>query len=90
MEECNPVKTPLNANQKLTKDMGPKDELEASAMKSIPYKEELGSLMYAYLATRLDLDCAITTLSLLAKNPEKSHWNAMKRVLRYLKGTKNY
>jgi len=90
MEECNPVKTPLDINQKLTKNMGPEDESEANAMKSIPYKEALGSLMYAYLATRPDLGCAITILGSFAENPEKSHWNAVKRVLRYLKGTKSY
>lgn len=40
MEKCNPVKTPLDINQKLTKDMEPKNESEANAMKNIPYKEK--------------------------------------------------
>lgn len=89
MEECNPVKTPLDVNQKLTKNLGPEDKSEANAMKSIPYKEALGSLIYAYLATRPDLGCAIIILGSFAENPGKSHWNAVKRV-RYLKGTKSY
>lgn len=90
MENCNPVKTSLNVNQRLTKDMGPKDQSGADAMRNIPYKEALGSLIYFYQATRPDIDCAISILSSFAENPGKPHWNAVKRVLRYLKGTKDY
>lgn len=90
MEDCKLVKTPLDTNQVLTKEMAPKNDVKTSEMKNVPYKEALGSLMYAYLVTRMDLGCAVSTLSAFAENPGKSHWNALKRVLRYMKGTKDF
>lgn len=90
MENCKPVKTPLDPNQILTKEMAPEEDTEISEMKNVPYKEALGSLMYAYLVTRMDLGCAVSTLGAFAENPGKTHWNALKRVLRYIKGTKDF
>lgn len=64
--------------QKLTKDIIPKNETEIEAIKNIPYREVLGSVMYIYQATRPDLGCAISTLGSFAENPGKAHWYAVK------------
>lgn len=61
MENCNPVKTPLDMNRKLTKDMLPKEKSERNAMDCVFYRKALGSLIYAYQITRSDLGCAIIT-----------------------------
>lgn len=89
LENCNPVKTLLDVNQTLIKDMSPKTAAEKKEMEGVPYREALGSLMYAYQGTRPDLGSAVTILSSFAENPGKAHWNALKRTLRYLKGTKD-
>ena len=47
----------------------------------------MGSLMYASLGTCPDVMFAVQTLSRFAKNPGLAHWDAVKRVFQYLKGT---
>jgi hypothetical protein len=59
-------------------------------MKNTPYREAIGSLMYAAVATRPDIAFAISTLSQFLNNPGDLHWEATKRVFRYLAGTKDY
>ena len=46
--------------------------------------------MWAAVATWLDIAFAVSLLSKFLENPGESHWKAVKRVLRYLKGMKNY
>jgi len=41
-------------------------------------------------ATRPDISFAVTKLSRFVSNPGDDHWNALERVIRYLKGTVNY
>lgn len=89
MSECNPVSTPLDPNQILTTEMGPKDDAEIQRMKKYPYQEAIGSLMYAAQLTLPDICYALSMLSKFNRNPGMPHWNAVKRVLRYLKGTIN-
>ena len=52
-----------------------------------PYREAIGCLMYAMLCTRPDLSFSICYLSRFSNNPRIEHWKALKRVLRYIKGT---
>jgi hypothetical protein len=56
-------------------------------MHDVPYHEAVGSLMYASLGTRPDISFAIQTLSHFSTNPGVAHWEAVKRVFHYLKGT---
>jgi hypothetical protein len=59
-------------------------------MKNIPYKEAIGSLMYLMIGTRPDIAAAVCKLSQFMQNPGLNHWSAIKRVFRYLQGTKDY
>ena len=43
--------------------------------------------MYAMVATRPDLAYAVGVVSRYMSNPGKKHWEAVKHILRYLKGT---
>jgi hypothetical protein len=90
MEDCKPIGTPLDTNSKLTKAMAPKSDAEIEEMQSIPYQSAVGSLMYAMLGTRPDIAYVVGALSQYCSNPGPAHWNAIKRVFRYLKGTINY
>lgn len=47
----------------------------------------LGSLMYAMTSTRPDIAYAIGVASLFSSHPGKEHWDALVRIMRYLKGT---
>lgn len=47
----------------------------------------VGSLLYLMHATRPDIAYAVIRLSQVAAHPRDCHWQALKRVLRYFKGT---
>ena len=59
-------------------------------MEKAPYQEAIGSLMYASIATRPDISFAVATLSQYLDNPGEIHWEAVKRIIRYLSGTRNF
>ena len=54
------------------------------------YQSLVGSLMYLSVCTRPDLAYAVGILARFSSKPNRSHWTAAKRVLRYLKGTANH
>jgi hypothetical protein len=54
------------------------------------YSQIIGSLQYLAGATRLDISIAVSKLSWFVSNPGDDHWQALERVMRYLKGTVSY
>jgi len=59
-------------------------------MKKTPYREAIGSLMYATVATCPDIAFTVSTLSQFLSNLGVAHWEAVKRIFRYLAGTKTF
>ena len=59
-------------------------------MAKVPYSSAVGSLMYAMMCTIHDICFAIGMASRYQSNPGQTHWKAVKRILRYLKGTADY
>ena len=47
-------------------------------------------MTYISTATRPDISAAVSILSSYMSNPSKEHWNGVKRLLRYIKGTLNF
>lgn len=84
MADCKPIGTPLDPKAPLVK-LG--EEEEAQGMIDAPYKESVGCLMYAMVATRADLAFAVSVVSQFMSKPGSMHWAAVKRIMRYLKGT---
>jgi transposase InsO family protein len=80
-----PVPTPMEANKALVKRDGPPDTDLASI-----YATAIGSLMYAAIGTRPDIAFAVQNLSQFTSNPGPEHWQAVKRVFRYLSGTRSH
>lgn len=58
-------------------------------MERIPYANAVGSLMYAMICTRPDLGHVVNLVSRYMSSPGKRHWEAMKWIFRYLRGTTN-
>ena len=87
MEDCKSISTPLDTKVKLVKISDEEYDKDAPRMASVPYKSVVGSLVYAMVATKADLAFAISTVSQHMGRPGWSHWMAVKRILRYLKGT---
>ena len=87
MDKAKPVSIPLGNHFKLSKSMCPSSRKEIEEMKLIPYSSAVGSLMYAMVCTRPDIAHAVGIVSRFLSNPGKKHWEAVKWILRYLKGT---
>jgi len=79
MAECNPIGTPLEVGLQLVKTDESDDVL--------PYREAVGSVMYLMVGTRPDLAFAIGKLSRFVSCYGKEPWAAIKRVLRYVRGS---
>lgn len=56
----------------------------------VPYQQAIGSLQYLCTKTRPDLMFAVNFLARFNSAPKLVHWTAVKRVMRYVKGTQNY
>ena len=59
-------------------------------MANRPYKELVGALAWLTLGTRPDIAFATSSLARFGHNPGLVHWDVGKRVVRYLRGTKQW
>ncbi|CAM8965702.1 unnamed protein product [Rhodiola kirilowii] len=79
---CHHVNTPFESSKHLLPNKGdPVSQLE--------YSRVIGSLMYAMTSTRPDIAFAVGKLSRYTSNHSVDHWQAVHRILRYLRGTMN-
>lgn len=91
MSDCHPVKTPMELNSvKVLKSIDNNNCKEEIDMENVPFLEAIGSLLYISQISRPDIAYTINVLSSYCKNPKKQHWLAVKRVMRFLKGTIDY
>jgi hypothetical protein len=84
------VSTHSTIHFKLTKEMCPKTQEEVRYMSRVPYSSAAGNLMYAMVCTRPDIAHAVGVVSRYMNNPSKEHWEAVKSILRYLRGTSTH
>ena len=83
MEDSRPIGTPLSIGHKLSKDD------ESKAIDQTTYKSMIGKLQYV-VHTRLGIALAVGMVVRFSANPKENHMMAIKRIMRYLKGTKEY
>ena len=90
MKDCNPLDTPVASGITLSLDMCPNTESTKKKMERVPYASAVGSLMYAMICIRPNICYAVGLVSRFQSNPGEQYWKAVKRILRYLKGTSDY
>jgi hypothetical protein len=90
MMDCKPVTTPLATNVQLTKADSPLPQVTPDTAFIRQYQSAVGALMYAMMGTRPDLAFAVASLSQFSSNPGQPHWDSIKHVLRYIRGTTGY
>lgn len=61
-----------------------------SINRNIPYREAIGSLMFLTIVSRPDITYAVNFLSRYLNKYNGGHWQAVKRIFKYLKGTVNF
>ena len=80
---------PMLQGLKFSQTQCPTTAEDREKMKVIPYASAIGSIMYAMLCTRPDVCLAISLAGRYQSNPEVDHWTAVKKILKYLKRTKD-
>ncbi|UYV80744.1 hypothetical protein LAZ67_19001583 [Cordylochernes scorpioides] len=83
-EDAKGVSTPMETNLDLSV------RKNGNSNERFPYRELNGGLSYLSQRTRPDIAYAVGTLSRYCDNYTRKHWEAGKRVLRYLKSTKDF
>ncbi|GJV89734.1 hypothetical protein Tco_1533672 [Tanacetum coccineum] len=77
------VGTPMDISEKLVPNNG-------QVVSQLEYSRAIGCLMYAMTCTRTDIAFVVGKLSKYTSNPRTQHWQAIQRVLKYLKKTMDY
>ncbi|GKA49104.1 zinc finger, CCHC-type containing protein [Tanacetum coccineum] len=81
--DCTPMSTPMDISEKLMPNNG-------QAVSHLEYSRVIGCLMYAMTCIRPGIVFVMGKLSRYTSNPGTQHWQAIQRVLKYLKKTMNY
>uniref|UniRef100_A0AAV1V4I0 Uncharacterized protein n=1 Tax=Peronospora matthiolae TaxID=2874970 RepID=A0AAV1V4I0_9STRA len=81
MEECKAVASPVDVSSRLMSS-------NATSKIDVPFFEAVRALMHLTTATRPDIAYAVSFVSRFMKNLQEEHWVAVKRIFRYLQGTK--
>ena len=83
LEDSKPVSTPMVRGHKLSKND------DSDEVNKILYRAMIGKLQYV-VHSRPDIALSIGIVARLSTNPRENNLMAIKRIMRYLKGTKDY
>jgi len=87
MSECWEASTPADPNVVLSSAQSPKSRKDIEYMSKIPYREAIGRVIYLMCCTRPDIAFAVNSCARYMEDPGIDHWNAVLRILRFLKRT---
>ena len=82
MEDAKPIDTPVDVSSKLVKMTESCESIDQAQFQS-----KVGSLLYMSIMARPDIAYGVSNVAKFCANPSKQHWIAIKRIMRYLKGT---
>lgn len=83
LSESKPLDTPINSNEKITKDIDGVD------VDSTEYRSIIRSVLY-FTASRLDISFSVGACESYQATPKESHLKAAKRIIRYVHGAINF
>ena len=89
MTKCHESRTPMDSRSQLSKSMCSTTEGEKLYMASIPYREAVGSLLWLANGTRPNIAYAVNQVARYMDNPGPQHWEAVLRIIQYLKGSQD-
>ncbi|KAK9075210.1 hypothetical protein SSX86_003531 [Deinandra increscens subsp. villosa] len=82
LTDAKPVSTPMSTGLVLTSDGDPFEDATL-------YRSLVGALQYLTI-TRPDISYSVNQVSQFLQSPTKTHFQAVKRIIRYIKGTFEY
>ena len=77
-------------NHQLTLEIKDQSEVLREKVDITKYREVIGSLIYLMTCTRPDISYSVGLLSRFMQEPKEWHWRFFKRLLRYIKTTRDY
>ncbi|XP_044019556.1 secreted RxLR effector protein 161-like [Aphidius gifuensis] len=83
MELAYPVSIPADNYQNVSMLKGKQND----RLLNVPFREAVGSLLFLSMVTRPDIAFAVNSVSQHCNNYQRPHWEAVKRIIKYLKGT---
>jgi hypothetical protein len=89
LDNAHPISTPMEPGTKLTDSDSP-DASNENDMKGTPYREIVGSALWTSLVCTPQITYAVCQVARFGNNPGRPHWEAAKRIVKYLKGKSNY
>ena len=89
MSQAKVVSSPLASHFKLSSRHSPSTDKEKEDMRRVIYALAVGSFMYAMICTRPNIAYEVGVVSRFLSNPRRQHWEAVKWIMRYLRGTSN-
>jgi hypothetical protein len=88
MKDCKSVSTPAEPGNRRI-EICRSSDLTDQKMADVPYRQAVGSLLFAAIVSRPDIAFAVSHAARFVENPGPEHWGAVKRIFRYLRGTIN-
>ena len=90
IDKTNPLSTPMIVRLNVEKNpFRPREDNEEVLSPEVPYLSAIGALMYLTNYTRPDIAFATNLLARFSLSPTRRHWNGIKHVFHYLRGTTN-
>ena len=85
MQDAKSVSTPVSIGTKLTKCVDNDEKFDRNT-----YQSAVDCLLDLSTGTRPDIAFAVSNVTKFSSDPTSEHWTALKRILRYLKGTADH
>ncbi|XP_074362014.1 secreted RxLR effector protein 161-like [Apium graveolens] len=89
MDKAHPLTTPMVVRSlEVEKDpFRPRKQDEEALEPEVSYLSAIGALMYLANNTRPDIAFVVNLLARFSSDPTKRHWDGIKHIFRYLRGT---
>ncbi|KAL6319511.1 hypothetical protein AAG906_014187 [Vitis piasezkii] len=89
MDKAHPLSSPMVVRSLDVKNdpFRPCEKDEELLGPEVPYLSAIGALMYLANCTRPDIAFSVNLLARYSSAPTRRHWNGIKHILRYLRGT---
>lgn len=87
LADCKTVGTPMEPGTHLSNELAGDSDLLPDPT---PYRHAVGSLIYLVTCTRPDIAASVSIVSRFLAKPQIRHWEAVKRIYRYLKASSHH